>query len=122
LAIDTDNDALGAEAQAEPVDEFWIGQCGRVDGNFFCAFAENLLGVCDAADTAGNTKWDIQDFGNSRNPTAIDAAIVGASRDVIEHEFVGAFFAIARRQLDNIAHDFVIAELDAFDDLAVANV
>jgi len=49
-------------------------------------------------------------------------AAFGAGRDVVEHELVGALVAIARGQLEDVAHDPVIAETHALDDLTVADV
>ena len=53
---------------------------------------------------------------------AVDGAPIGARRDVVEHELVGAFVAIARRERHDVADDAVVAKLHAFDDDAVADV
>ena len=49
-------------------------------------------------------------------------AALGGGGDVVEDEFVGAFGGVARGQRQDVADGFVVAELHAFDDLAVADV
>ena len=56
------------------------------------------------------------------HPGAVHRAALGAGGDVIEHQLVRAFVAIARGELEDVAHDLVIAEAHALDDLAVAHV
>ena len=53
------------------------------------------------------------------DPAAIDRAAVGARGDVVEHQLVRAFVAIARSELEDVAHDHVVAEAHALDDLTV---
>src|SRR6185312_5184633 len=55
-------------------------------------------------------------------PAAIHAASLGAGGDVVEHQLVGAFVAVAQREVDDFAHDHVVAEAHALDHLAVAHV
>src|SRR5690606_23953157 len=42
--------------------------------------------------------------------------------DVVEHQFVGPFVAVAQRQIGDIAHVDVVAELHALDHAAFAHV
>ena len=55
-------------------------------------------------------------------PATQNATPVGARGDVVEDELVRALVAIALRELQNIADDAMVAESNAFDDLAVAHV
>ena len=47
---------------------------------------------------------------------------LGTRRDVVEHELVGALRRGSAREFEDVAHDQVIAEAHALDDLAVAHV
>src|SRR6185312_5938502 len=98
LTIDTDDDALHAEACTEPADQLGIGERRRIDRNLFRPFAEHLLRIGNAADAAGDTKGDVENRGDASHPAAIDRAAVRARSDVVEHELVGALLAIALRQ------------------------
>ena len=60
--------------------------------------------------------------GDARDPASIDAAAVGARGDVIEHQFIRAFRAVALGQPNDVAHDTVVAKLHALDDDAIAYV
>ncbi len=73
-------------------------------------------------DAASNTERYIENRSYLADPASIDDSAVRAGRNVIEHQLVGAFLAIAIGQLDDLADNPVIAELNAFDDFAVANV
>ena len=59
---------------------------------------------------------------HASHPFAIDRPAFGARRDVVEHQLVRPLVAIARSELEDVAHDRVIAEAHALDDLAVADV
>ncbi len=122
LAVDADDHALRAEAGAEPADQLRIGEGRGVDRHFLRAFAKHFLGVGDAANAAGDAKRNIQDARDAANPAAIDRASIGTRGDVVEHQLVGAFVAIARRKLEDVAHDHVIAEAHALDDLPVSYI
>ena len=57
-----------------------------------------------------------------RDPVEVEAAAVGAGGDVVEHQFVGAFVAIAQRMIDDVADVAMVAKLDALDHAAVGDV
>ncbi len=59
---------------------------------------------------------------HAAHPVAIHRSAFRARGDVVEHELVRAFVAIARGELEDVAHDAVIAEAHALYDLAVADV
>src|SRR5439155_11439495 len=59
---------------------------------------------------------------DAAHPGGIEAAALGARRDVVEHQLIGAFLAIAHRMLNDVADIAMIAELHAFDDAAVLHV
>ena len=59
---------------------------------------------------------------HAADPVAIDAAAFGARGDVVEHDLVRAFVAIALGEHQDVAHDLVIAEANSLYDLAVADV
>ena len=59
---------------------------------------------------------------DAAHPGSVHRTALGARGDVVEHELVGALVAIARRKLQDVADDAVIAEPHALDDLAVADV
>ena len=71
---------------------------------------------------ASSLLGDIEDARDAVDPAPVDGALVGARRDVVEHDFVGTLVAITRRELEDVADDAVVAKLHAFDDDAVAHV
>ena len=83
---------------------------------------QHFLGIAQAADAAGHAEGHVEHGGDAVHPAAIHRAAFGAGGDVVEHQLVGAFVAVAARQLDDLAHDAMIAELHALDDLAVAHI
>src|SRR6185312_5691833 len=122
LAVDAYHDALAAETLGQPVDERRVGERRRVHRDLFGAFVEHRLRVLHRADAAGDAEWNVQAARDPAHPAAIHAALLGAGRDVIEHQFVGALVAVARRQIQNVADHAVITEAHALDDLSVAHV
>src|SRR5690606_15420482 len=95
---------------------------GRVDRDLVGAEVQDRLGVRERADAAGDAERDVQDPRDAIDPAPIDRSPVGACRDVVEHELVRALVPIALRELENVAHHAVVAELHALHDLAVTDV
>src|SRR5262249_6254404 len=95
---------------------------GRVDRDFLGARVQDFLRVGHGTNTPGNAEGDVQDAGYATHPLTVDRATFGARSDVIEDELVRALVAIARRELHDVAYDLVVAEADAFYDLAFADV
>ena len=95
---------------------------GRIDGNFFGTGRQHLFSVGHRTNSAGDAKWNIQRSRHARNPAAIHRPAFRARGDIVEHQFVGAFVAIARGELQNVADHAVIAKAHAFDHLAVAHI
>ena len=122
LAIDADDDTLRTEARAQTRDEFGIGESRGVDRHFFRAFAEHFFRICDGTNSASHAERNVENARDAANPAAIDGASIGARGDVVEHELVRAFVAIACCKLENVADDDVIAKAHAFDDLPVSYV
>src|SRR5262249_55979445 len=73
-AVDTDHDALGAEARAQRVDERGIGEGGRVAGPLPRAGVEDLLRIGHRTDAAGDAEGDVQNASHSLDPLAVDRA------------------------------------------------
>jgi hypothetical protein len=120
--VDADHDALRTEAAHELVDERGPFEGRGVHRDLVGAQVEHRLGVGHAADTAGDAERDVEHGRDAVDPRAVDGALIGARRDVVEHELVGAFVAITRRERHDVADDAVVAELHALDDDAVAHV
>jgi hypothetical protein len=81
-----------------------------------------LFGIFDRANSAGDAKRDIQRTRDARHPCALDGASLRACRNIIEHQFIRPFVAVACGELQNITDDAVVAKADAFDHLAVAYI
>ena len=94
----------------------------RVDRDLVRAFIQYLLGVGNGTYATRDAKWYVEYCRYTADPAAVDRSSVGACRDVVEDELVGAFLAVAPGELDDVAYDSMISELDAFDDNAVTNV
>src|SRR5690606_32893559 len=122
LAVDAHDHALRPEARAQARDELRVGERGRVDRNLLRALAEHLLGVLDAAYAAGDAERNVQDARDAAHPAPVDRATLGARGDVVEHQLVGAFLTVACGQLQDVAHDDVVAEAHTLDDLSVPYV
>src|SRR6185369_4057603 len=122
MTVHANHDALRAETRAERVDEWWIGKRRRVHGNLLRAGIEHGLGLRHRANAARHAERDIKPARHARDPGAIHRAPLRARGDVVEHELVRPLVAIARREIEDIAHDHVVAEANALYDLAVADV
>ena len=120
--VDPDYYALGAEAFDQKVDQIRVLERRGVDRNLVSTQIENAFGIRDGADAARNAEWNIEHRCHPVDPAPIDHPTAGARRDVVEHELVRAFVAVALRQLQNAAHHAVIAKLDALDDDAVPDI
>src|SRR5690606_22011081 len=120
--VHPDHDALRAEAAHELVHEWRTLERGRVARDPVRSGVEERPGVRELADAAGDAERDVQDSRDAMDPAAVDGAAVRARRDVVEDELVCAFVAITLRELEDVAHHSVVAELHSFHDLTVANV
>ena len=94
----------------------------RVDRNLVSPLVKHLFCVPDAANATGNTERDVNDGRNAVHPASINGTAVRAGRDVVKDEFVSSLTAVTLSQIDDVTDNPVISELDAFDNLAVANV
>ena len=121
-AVDADDHALRAELGGELAEQLGIFERGGVERNLVGAAVQQPAGVVERADAAGHAEGNVDHAGDARHPVGGHGAAVAAGGDVVEHEFIGAFVAVALGEFDDVAHDHVIAELDALDDLAVAHV
>ena len=97
-------------------------RAGEFDGDLVGAEVQHRFGVGDAANAAGDAERNVEHGRDAIDPRAVDGAPIRARRDVVEHELVGAFVAIARGERHDVADDAVVAKLHAFDDDAVADV
>ncbi len=85
-------------------------------------WASTLAGALHAANAAGHAEGDVDGLRHPPHPVHVDAAALGAGRDVVENQFVGALVAVTGGQFDDVAHDAVIAKAHALHDLAIAHV
>ncbi len=104
------------------MDQLRIFDRRRIDGYFVRACPKDLAEIFDAADAAahGERHEDLR----SRAAHHIDhgAAALMAGGDVQKDDLVRALFIVHHRIIDWIAHFFDAHEIDALDDLAVADV
>ena len=56
------------------------------------------------------------------NPTAVNRTSIGARRDVIKNQFIGACLAVAGREFKDIADTLMITKTHALDDDAIAYI
>src|SRR6185312_16385768 len=122
LTVDAYHDALRAEARGELIDQARVREGRGIDRHFFRAGIQHFLCIGDRADAACDAERNVEHARDAAHPRAIDRAAFGTCRNVVEHELVRAAVPIALRELENVSDDAVIAEADAFDDLAVADV
>jgi len=121
-AVHAQHDALGTESSCQPVDEFRIAQRRGIYGDLVGALVEHVFRVGDAADAARHAEGDVEEISNVADPATIDRAAIGAGRNVVEDEFVGALLTISPGKINDVADDAVLTEPDAFNDGTVANV
>ena len=105
LAVDADDHALRAEARASSSMSAGSARAGELTEIFSAPALQHGLGVGDRADAAGDAERDVEHARHAAHPAAIDRAAFGARGDVVEHELVRAFVAIARGELQDVAHD-----------------
>src|SRR5690606_37417428 len=120
--VDAYHHALTAECLRQLGDQRRPLQRWRVDRYLVSARMQHLAGLLDRADAAGDAEWNVDDARNLLDPTAVDAAVLRAGGDVVEHQFVGTLVAIAQRQRDDVTHVNVVAEPHALDHAPVAYV
>ena len=120
--VDSDHDALHAEAVGEARNEVRVGERRRIDGDLVCAVGKEPSGVLDRLDAARDAERDVDRLCDAADPALVDDTAVGRCGDVVEDELVGAFFGIALRERNDFTHDLVAAEPDALDDHAVLHV
>src|SRR6185437_14717748 len=121
-AIDAHDDALRAEAPAQRADELRVGKRRRVDRHLLCASVEDLFGITHRADAARHAERNVEDLRDPAHPCAVHRALLRACGDVIEDELIRALVAIPHSELDDVAHDTVVAKAHALYDLTVADV
>jgi hypothetical protein len=97
-------------------------ECRRVDRNLVSTLVQNILGGGDIANAAGNTKRDVDDLRHLRDPEAVNGPSVRTCGNVVKHQLVSTFAAIALSQLDNIADDTMVAKAYTFNDHTIADV
>src|SRR5579859_1886213 len=122
LAIDADDDALGAEALAQRVDQLGPRERRRIDGHFFRARGQNFLRLLHGSDSARDAEWDVEDPCDALHPGFVHRALLRARGDVVEDELVGARYRDAGADDHNSYDDPVIAKAHALDDLSVTDV
>src|SRR5437660_1777379 len=120
--VDAHHHALGAKTPAQIPDESRVLQRRGVDGHFLGAGVEHLLGVGHRADAAGNAERYVEEARHAPHPSPIHRAALRACGDVVEDELIGAGVAIARREVQDVPGNAMVAEAHALYDLAVAYV
>src|SRR5581483_5816246 len=113
---------LSPKTSAQSIDQARVGQRRRVDRDLFRAGIQNLFGVRYGTDATGDAERDVQHSRNPTHPLPVDRAAFRTRRDVIEHQLVRALVTIAAGELQDVAHDPVVAKANAFDYLAFADV
>ncbi|MNM45330.1 hypothetical protein D3C81_562510 [compost metagenome] len=120
--VDADHHALLAKGGGQFLDQRRPFQRRRVDRDLVGAGIEHRTGGFDVTDATSHAEWNVDQPGDPFNPLPVHRAALGAGRDVVEHQFIGTFVAIAQRQFGDVTHVDVIAELDALDHATFAYV
>ncbi len=97
-------------------------RAGELTEIFSAPALSTCLGIGDGADAAGHAERNVEHSRDAADPFAIHGTAFRAGGDVVEHELIRAFVAIACGELQDVADDAVVAEPHALDDLAVADV
>ena len=95
---------------------------GGVERHLVGAGAQHAAHVLDAAHAAADGERDEHLVGDPLDDVHHRVAVVGRRGDVEEHELVGAFGVVARRELDRIAGVAELGEPHAFHDAARVDV
>ncbi len=77
LAVHPHHHALRAEPLAQLIDQVGTLERGRIDGDFFRAGRQYLLGLRHRADAAGHAERNIERARHARHPGAIHRALLG---------------------------------------------
>src|SRR5690606_16011679 len=94
----------------------------RVDRDLVRPGQQHGARLCDGADAPGDAERDVDLPGHPVDPGEVDAAALGAGRDVVEHQLVGPLRTVVGGQLGDAAHVLVVAEPGPLDDPAVTDV
>ena len=122
VGVDTHHHALHAEALGQAGDKAGIGQGRGVDGYLVGPELQDLAGILDAFDAAGDAEGDVDDFRHPAYPALVHYPFVARGGDVIEDQLIGALGGVAAGEVDNAAHHLVVAKLHALDHHAIFDV
>ena len=120
--VDRDDDALRAVLLRGGVHEIGIVHRRGVERHLVGARPQHAAGVLDRADSPADGERDEHLLGDLLDDVQRRVASVARRGDVEEHELVGAFRVVTRRELDRIAGVADADEVDALDDAARVDV
>ncbi len=120
--VDRDDDALRAEFVGARGDDLRMFDRRGVQRDLVGARAQHAAHVLDAAHPTADGERDEHLVGDALDRVHHRVAIVGRCRDVEEHQLVGAFRVVARRELDRITGVAQLGEPHAFHDAARVDV
>ncbi len=127
FGIDTDDDALAAEAGGARGDEVWGGEGAGVDADLIGAAFEHEAHVVDCADASADGERHKAMGGSAFDDIDHRVAALGTGGDIEEDHFIGALFVVADGEFDRVADDaeatvFGAAELDTASDFTVVDI
>ena len=120
--VDTQHNALRAEAFTEFPQQFGAGNGGGVHAHFIRPGAQQLVHVLHAAHPAADGEGNEHLLGGAAHHVQHGATPGLGSRDVEEGEFVGPLGVVTRGEFHRIARVAQVLEIDSLDHAAVVHV
>src|SRR5882672_10129148 len=105
-----------------PVTTHWAPKRRGVHRDLFGSGGQYPFGIRDRAHATGHAEGNIEDFGDTADPGAIDRAAFGTGGDVVEHQLIRTGVTVAARQLHDFADHAMLTKAPALDHLAVADI
>ncbi len=106
----------------EPGDDGRVGQRGGVQAHLVRPRLDHRRGIVGIADAAADAQRDEQLAGDRADGARHGQPLFERRRDVEDHQLVDAFDVVAPRERGRVAGGAEALELDALDDLPVADV
>src|SRR5258705_12065476 len=72
--------------------------------------------------TTVHAERDIEHVDYVADTAVINRTVLGAGRDVVEHQLIGAVIAVAAREFDDLSDDAMVAKAQALDHLVIPDI
>ena len=120
--VDREHRRLRARARRDLAEQRGPAHCGGVDRDLIRSGAQDRRRKVDRPDPATDAERNAERLSNAPGEVDDSAPPLGRCGDVEEHELVGAFPIVSRRERDRVASVAKLHESRALDHAPVPNI